>query len=39
MLVNRRVYGELTPEKIDGILEKCRSEAAKKRLETGDSKP
>ena len=39
MLVNRRVHGELTPEKIDGILEKCRSEAAKKRLETGDSKP
>ncbi len=24
MLVNRRVYGELTPEKIDGIIEKCR---------------
>ena len=27
MLVNRRVYGNLTPEKIDGILEKCRQEA------------
>ena len=25
MLVNRRVYGNLTPEKIDDILEKCRS--------------
>jgi NADH-quinone oxidoreductase subunit E len=25
MLVNRRVYGSLTPEKIDGILEKYRS--------------
>jgi NADH-quinone oxidoreductase subunit E len=24
MLVNRRVYGELTPEKIDGIIEKYR---------------
>lgn len=24
MLVNRRVYGELTPEKIDGVIEKCR---------------
>ena len=28
MLVNRRVYGELTPEKIDGILEKLRGDAA-----------
>ena len=27
MLVNRRVHGELTPEKIDGILEKLRAEA------------
>jgi NADH-quinone oxidoreductase subunit E len=27
MLVNRRVYGDLTPEKIDGIIEKCRREA------------
>jgi NADH-quinone oxidoreductase subunit E len=27
MLVNRRVHGELTPEKIDGILEKLRGEA------------
>jgi len=27
MLVNRRVHGELTPEKIDGILEKLREEA------------
>jgi NADH-quinone oxidoreductase subunit E len=26
MLVNRRVYGELTPEKIDEIIEKCRRE-------------
>jgi NADH-quinone oxidoreductase subunit E len=29
MLVNRRVYGDLTPEKIDGILEKCRQKAVK----------
>jgi len=34
MLVNRRVHGELTPEKIDGILEKCRNQAAKKRVES-----
>jgi NADH-quinone oxidoreductase subunit E len=27
MLVNRRVHGELTPEKIDAILEKLRGEA------------
>jgi NADH:ubiquinone oxidoreductase subunit D len=27
MLVNRRVYGNLTPDKIDGILGKCRHEA------------
>lgn len=27
MLVNRRVHGELTPEKIDGILEKLRGAA------------
>lgn len=27
MLVNRRVYGELTPEKIDGILAKYRQKA------------
>lgn len=27
MLVNRRVYGELTPEKIDGILAKYRRKA------------
>jgi NADH-quinone oxidoreductase subunit E len=27
MLVNRRVHGELTAEKIDAILEKCRSSA------------
>jgi NADH-quinone oxidoreductase subunit E len=27
MLVNRRVHGNLTPEKIDEILEKCRSKA------------
>jgi len=27
MLVNRRVHGELTPEKIDGILKKLRGEA------------
>lgn len=25
MLINRKVYGHLTPEKIDGILEKLRS--------------
>jgi NADH-quinone oxidoreductase subunit E len=29
MLVNRRVYGDPTPEKIDGILEKCRQKAVK----------
>jgi len=28
MLVNRRVYGNLTAERIDEILEKCRREAA-----------
>jgi NADH-quinone oxidoreductase subunit E len=28
MLVNRRVHGELTPEKIDGIIAKLREEAA-----------
>lgn len=28
MLVNRRVHGELTPEKIDGILAKLREQAA-----------
>ena len=33
MLVNRRVYGSLTPEKIDGILEKCRHKAKEKELE------
>ena len=27
MLINRKVYGELTAEKIDQILEKLRSEA------------
>jgi NADH-quinone oxidoreductase subunit E len=27
MLINRKVYGHLTPQKIDGILEKLRSEA------------
>lgn len=27
MLINRKVYGPLTPEKIDQILEKLRSEA------------
>jgi NADH-quinone oxidoreductase subunit E len=27
MLVNRRVHGSLTPEKIDEIIEKCRREA------------
>jgi len=27
MLINRKVYGDLTPEKIDQILEKFRSEA------------
>jgi NADH-quinone oxidoreductase subunit E len=29
MLVNRRVHGNLTPEKIDGIIETCRHEAGK----------
>jgi NADH-quinone oxidoreductase subunit E len=29
MLVNRRVYGELTPEKINEILETCRHESSK----------
>jgi NADH-quinone oxidoreductase subunit E len=28
MLVNRRVHGNLTPEKIDGILDECRRKAA-----------
>jgi NADH-quinone oxidoreductase subunit E len=32
MLVNRRVYGSLTPEKIDEILEKCRRNAKEKVL-------
>jgi len=27
MLINRKVYGRLTPQKIDGILEKLKSEA------------
>lgn len=27
MLINRKVYGHLTPQKIDGILEQLRSEA------------
>jgi NADH-quinone oxidoreductase subunit E len=29
MLVNRRVHGHLTPEKIDEILETCRQKAGK----------
>jgi len=29
MLVNRRVHGELTPEKIDAIIEKCRHKSSK----------
>jgi NADH-quinone oxidoreductase subunit E len=29
MLVNRRVYGSLTPEKIDEILVKCRQKASR----------
>jgi NADH-quinone oxidoreductase subunit E len=29
MLVNRRVHGNLTPEKIDEIIEKCRQQAGK----------
>jgi NADH-quinone oxidoreductase subunit E len=29
MLINRKVYGPLTPEKIDQILEKLRSKAGK----------
>ena len=29
MLVNRRVYGNLTPDKIDEILEACRNKAEK----------
>ena len=28
ILINKKVYGELTPEKLDGILEKLRQEAA-----------
>jgi NADH:ubiquinone oxidoreductase subunit E len=27
MLINRKVYGPLTPEKIDAILEKLKFEA------------
>jgi NADH:ubiquinone oxidoreductase subunit E len=27
MLINRKVYGPLTPEKIDAILEKLKLEA------------
>jgi len=30
MLVNRRVYGSLTPEKIDEILKKCRHQKDEK---------
>ncbi len=30
MLINRRVYGFLTPERIDGILERLREEARRK---------
>ena len=29
MLVNRRVHGELTPEKIDAIIETCRQKSSK----------
>ena len=29
MLVNRRVYGELTPERVDAIIEKCRQKSHK----------
>jgi NADH-quinone oxidoreductase subunit E len=40
MLVNRRVHGELTPEKIDGILAKLREQAqsgaAPPRVQRGD---
>jgi len=43
MLVNRRVHGELTPEKIDGILEKLRAEARSgaepPRVQGVDGKP
>jgi NADH-quinone oxidoreductase subunit E len=28
MLVNRRVHGNLTPEKVDGILNECRQKAS-----------
>ena len=38
MLVNRRVYGSLTPAKIDEILEKCRSKAREKKLKERSSK-
>ena len=38
MLVNRRVHGNLTPEKIDGILEKCRHEARDSELKAHSSK-
>jgi len=38
MLVNRRVHGSLTPEKIDGILEKCRHKAKEKEFEARSSK-
>jgi len=38
MLVNRRVYGGLTPAKIDEILEKCRSKAREKKLKERSSK-
>lgn len=32
MLVNRRVHGNLTPEKIDGIIDDCRRKAAPQGL-------
>jgi NADH-quinone oxidoreductase subunit E len=38
MLVNRRVYGNLTPEKIEGILTKCRSKAGEESPGAGGSK-
>ncbi len=36
MLINKKVYGHLTPEKIEGILERLRAEAHEK---SGESPP
>jgi len=35
MLINRKVYGRLTPEKIDHILQKLRAEAEAQASQTG----